>query len=79
MFGDAFEALIFQEIAAYRDDFSKGSLYFSRSHKGYEVDFILDDWIAIEVKGKQRLSRDDFKRLRALKEEKRLKSIFSFA
>lgn len=73
MFGDAFEAFIFQELAAYRDYHSKGSLHFWRSDKGHEVDFILDEKIAIEVKGKQRLRRDDFNGLIAMQEEKRMK------
>jgi predicted AAA+ superfamily ATPase len=73
LFGDAFEAFIFQELAAYRDYISKGSVHFWRSDKGHEVDFILDEKVAIEVKGKQRLSRDDFKGLTAIQEEKLMK------
>jgi predicted AAA+ superfamily ATPase len=38
------------------------------------VDFILDENIAIEVKGKSRLSKDDFKGMRALQAEKAMKS-----
>jgi uncharacterized protein len=69
-FGDAFECFIFQELSAYRDYVSKGSLHYWRSESGCEVDFILDETIAIEVKGKSRLSRDDFTGINAIKEEK---------
>ena len=69
LFGDAFECFIFQELAAYRDYISKGSIHYWRSDKGHEVDFILDEAIAIEVKGKERLSADDFSGLRAMQDE----------
>lgn len=72
-FGDAFENLIFQELAAYRDYVSKGTLHYWRSESGYEVDFILDEKIAIEVKGKTRLSAEDFKGLKAIQEEQLMK------
>ena len=35
----------------------------------FEVDFILDKRIAIEVKGKEQISKRDLKGLKALKEE----------
>ena len=73
LFGDAFECLIFQELASYRDYISKGSLHYWRSDAGYEVDFILDESIAIEVKGTTRLNGDDFKGIRAIQEEKLMK------
>lgn len=38
------------------------------------MDFILDESIAIEVKGSARLSKDDFKGMRALQAEKSMKS-----
>ncbi len=74
LFGDAFEAFIFQELAAYRDYISRGTLHYWRSEDHYEVDFILDEKIAIEVKGTSRLSKDDFKGMRALQAEKAMKS-----
>ncbi len=74
LFGDAFEAFIFQELAGYRDYISHGTLHYCRSEVHYEVDFILDENIAIEVKGKSRLSKDDFKGMRALQAEKAMKS-----
>ena len=74
LFGDAFEAFIFQELAAYRDYISRGTLHYWRSEDHFEVDFILDEKIAIEVKGTSRLSKDDFKGMRALQAEKAMKS-----
>lgn len=74
LFGDAFEAFIFQELAAYRDYISRGTLHYWRSEDHYEVDFILDEKIAIEVKGTSRLSKDDFKAMRALQAEKAMMS-----
>ncbi len=45
----------------------------SPSTSGFEVDFILGDHSAIEVKAKTNLSTQDVKPLRALAEEKKLK------
>jgi len=73
LFGEAFEAFMFQELAAYRDYISHGSLHYWRSEDRYEVDFILDDSIAIEVKGTNRLTKNDFKGIRALQSERSLK------
>lgn len=42
-----------------------------RSTSGFEVDFIIDDHTAIEVKAKENLSLNDIKSLRALAEEKK--------
>lgn len=44
-----------------------------RSTSGFEVDFILGDHTAIEVKAKGTVSAEDLKSLRALAEEKKLK------
>lgn len=76
LFGDAFESFMFQELACYRDYISKGTLNYWRSEDQYEVDFILDEKIAIEVKGKARLSKDDFKGIRAIQDEKLMKYHF---
>jgi len=44
-----------------------------RSTSGFEVDFILGDHTAIEVKAKENISVQDLKSLRALAEEKKFK------
>lgn len=72
-FGSAFEAWIFHELRSYNDYRDDGSLAFWRSTSGYEVDFILDEAIAIEVKGARRIAKADLKGLRALAEEVPLK------
>jgi predicted AAA+ superfamily ATPase len=48
-------------------------LSYWRSTSGFEVDFILGDHTAIEVKGKKNLSPNDIKSLRMLEEEGKLK------
>lgn len=44
-----------------------------RSTSGFEVDFILGDHTAIEVKAKDPVSAQDLRSLRAIAEEKKLK------
>ena len=44
-----------------------------RSTSGFEVDFIIGDHTAIEVKAKENVSTQDLKSLRAIAEEKKLK------
>lgn len=71
-FGEAFEAFIHHELRAYLDYQGRGELMFWRSKSGYEVDFVLDDRVAIEVKGKENVSDRDLRGLRALREERGL-------
>ena len=73
-FGNAFEAFIHHELKSYCDYKGQGPLNFWRSSNGDEVDFILADKTAIEVKGKQRVPDRDFKGLHTLKEEGLLKN-----
>jgi predicted AAA+ superfamily ATPase len=72
-FGEAFETLLFHELRSYIDYISSGPLGYWRSASGFEVDFILGDHTAIEVKAKENVSASDLKSLRALAEEKKLK------
>ncbi len=44
-----------------------------RSTSGFEVDFIIGDHTAVEVKAKESVSPQDLKSLRALAEEKKLR------
>lgn len=73
-FGEAFETYIAHELKAFIDYRGTGELCYWRSKTGYEVDFIIDDGIAIEVKAKQNVSPGDLRGLRALREEKIIKS-----
>jgi predicted AAA+ superfamily ATPase len=72
-FGEGFETYVMHELATYRDYVSGESLHFWRSTSGFEVDFILGDHTAVEVKAKENVSPQDLKSLRALAEETRLK------
>ena len=69
-FGPFFEHFIFLELAAWRDYRSPQSkIRYWRSTSGYEVDFILDDTLAIEVKSTTKVGDRDLRGLRALAEE----------
>ena len=70
--GEAFETLVHHELRAYTHYQGKGDLHYWRSTSGFEVDFILDQRVAIDVKAKNSIGSQDLKGLRALKEEERL-------
>lgn len=72
-FGEAFETLLLHELVSHRDYISRQPISFWRSASGFEVDFILGDHTAVEVKAKETVSPQDLKSLGALAEEKRLK------
>lgn len=72
-FGEAFETYLMHELASYSGYLSETPLYYWRSTSGYEVDFIISDHTAIEVKAKENISAHDIKSLQALAEEKKLK------
>lgn len=72
-FGEAFETFIMHELTCCSDYISGEPLNFWRSTSGFEVDFIIGDHTAVEVKAKANVSPQDIKSLRALREEKQLK------
>jgi predicted AAA+ superfamily ATPase len=72
-FGEAFETYLMHELASYSDYISGDPISYWRSTTGFEVDFIIGDHTAVEVKAKESISQQDMKSLRALAEEKRLK------
>ena len=77
-FGRAFEAFIFHELRAYADyrfGPREERLHYWRSKSGFEVDFILADETAVEVKSARNVSPQDLKGLRALGEERTLKRL----
>lgn len=68
-YGRALEHLIFLELRAYLDyTRSRTALTFWRTHTKHEVDFLVGDAIAIEVKAKERVSDRDLRGVRALME-----------
>ncbi|MYN66794.1 MAG: ATP-binding protein [Acidobacteria bacterium] len=70
-FGEFFEHLVFLELRAWIDyRRPRTPLAYWRSRSGYEVDFILDDRIAIEVKATRRVQQKHLRSLRALDDER---------
>jgi predicted AAA+ superfamily ATPase len=72
-FGEAMETYVMHELISYRDYVSEEPLSYWRSTSGFEVDFIIGDHTAVEVKAKENVSAQDLKSLRAFAEEKQLK------
>lgn len=72
-FGRTLEHLVFLELKAFLDYRRLDApLAYWRTHGGYEVDFVVGDAVAIEVKGTGRVSERDLKPLRMLGEETHL-------
>lgn len=74
-FGQAFETYLMHELVAWRDYVSGEALSHWRSTSGFEVDFLLGDHTAVEVKAKANVTHNDLKFLRALGEEGRFKRL----
>ena len=72
-FGEAFETYLMHELKSYSDYISGEQLSYWRSTSGFEVDFIIGDHTALEVKAKKNLSPNDIKSLCMLAEEGKLK------
>lgn len=75
LYGKSFEQFIGMEMRAYLS-YERKMLDFSywRSTHGYEVNFLIGRETAVEVKASQRITRRDFKGLKALEEEKVFKN-----
>ena len=70
LYGKSFEQFICMELRAYLSYTRKKlTLTYWRSKNGHEVDFLLGTRTAIEVKTTKKISRNDFKGLKYLKEE----------
>jgi len=76
-FGEFFEHYIFMELKAYLDYRKPSSrLSYWRSISGYEVEFVIDDEVAIEVK-KAGIAQDKhLSGLKALREEGKIKHFY---
>ena len=72
-FGGAFETYLLHELKCFSDYVSGERLSYWRSTSGFEVDFIIGDHTAVEVKAKNNISANDIKPLRMLAEEAILK------
>jgi predicted AAA+ superfamily ATPase len=74
LFGKCFEHLMFTELRAWLDyTRDRRQLSFWRDYAGHEVDFLVGDEIAVEVKGTDRVSDKHLKPLRMLSDEIPLK------
>ncbi|MDI6794480.1 MAG: AAA family ATPase [bacterium] len=73
-YGEAFEAYLYHELRAYCDYTRQDTISYWRSKSGFEVDFILSDRTAIEVKAKTNIADKDLRGLKALQEEALLDS-----
>lgn len=72
-FSEALETYMMHELRSYSDYISGEPLTYWRSTSGFEVDFIIGDHTAVEVKARANLSPQDLKSLTALAEEHKLK------
>jgi predicted AAA+ superfamily ATPase len=72
-FGEAFETYLMHEMTCFSDYISGEKLSYWRSTSGFEVDFIIGDHTALEIKAKKNISANDIKPLRMLAEEGKLK------
>ena len=72
-FGEAVESYVFHELSSFLDYTDERPLAYWRSTSNFEVDFVLADKTAIEVKAKNPVGDRDLRGLRALKEEALLK------
>ncbi len=76
-FGEFFEHYVFMELKAWIDYRKPSSrLSYWRSLSGYEVDFVIDDDVAVEVKAVTIAHDKHLWGLRALREEGRIKRFF---
>jgi predicted AAA+ superfamily ATPase len=72
-YGEALETFLLHELISCRDYGSEEPVYYWRSTSGFEVDFILGDHTAIEVKAKTNITARDLKSLKAIAEEEKFK------
>jgi len=68
-YGEALETWLIHELVSWRDYMSGESLSYWRSTSGFEVDFLLGDHTAVELKASAHVAPQDLRSLRALDEE----------
>lgn len=74
-YGFAFETWILHELRAWIDYNERDvELSFWNSQSGFEVDFLIADHTAIEVKAKRTVGDNDLRSLRALRDEKKCRN-----
>jgi predicted AAA+ superfamily ATPase len=72
-FGPAFETWLLHELVCHRDYAGGAPIRHWRSASGYEVDFVLGDHTAVEVKAKENVAPRELRALHALAEERPVK------
>ena len=73
-YGKMFENYIFMELKAYIDyNMTDDELYFWRTREGYEVDFVIETKVAIEVKTAKNITNKELKGLRVFMDENAVK------
>jgi len=74
LFGKSFEHLIFTELRAWLDYTSDGRpLTFWRDYNGHEVDFVIGDEVAIEVKSTESVTEKHLKSLKMFSDDIKIK------
>ena len=69
-YGEALETLMMNELVSWRDYVSGEPIAYWRSTSNFEVDFLIGDHTAIEVKATTHVSPRDLRSLRALADER---------
>jgi predicted AAA+ superfamily ATPase len=69
-YGEALETWLMHELVSWRDYVSGDRLSYWRSASGFEVDFLIGDHTAVELKASAHVSPQDLRSLRALGEER---------
>jgi predicted AAA+ superfamily ATPase len=72
-FGPAFETWLLHELVCHRDYAGGAPISHWRSASGFEVDFVLGDHTAVEVKAKENVAPRELRGLHAIAEERRVK------
>jgi predicted AAA+ superfamily ATPase len=72
-FGAAFETYLLHELVCHRDYAGGAAISHWHSASGFEVDFVLSDHTAIEVKAKANVAPRELRSLQALSEERKLR------
>ena len=73
-YGKMFENYIFMELKAYIDyRMTDDELYFWRTRECYEVDFVVENKVAIEVKTSKNISNRELRGIRAFRDENAVK------
>ncbi len=76
LWGESFEHFIAMELRAFLSYRRiKAKLEFWRSVNGQEVDFVIEDSLAVEVKATQKITNSDLKGLKALADENKFKQL----